>query len=504
MSAVIANSSTLYPSVSITCFAWDPSLIIFSNKAPSLAYWNLPNTSSNACCCSNSPRVDNASANPVTVFIKSPLFAWIIASKLTPNLPSVAVADLLGLIKDAKPDFNAFAPCSALTPPSCIAAKNTVKSFTLPPNPSITGATRGIAAAISCRLTTVWFSTMFKKLIVFANSSPESLNALWSAIVVSNAAFWSIWPSVASLVDCATASVKSEFCLPAAAACAARLIVSFTAMPYFVYSLAKSCTAFKFCCNSFGVVNKSPYTFLNATVCFSKSANTFPAVVPNIVNGTVKPTISCLPAHCTFLPKFISCVVPCLNIDERIWVLWEAIVAWSAKAWSGLIANASCIPFEDLPVATNCVWRTLAFCLAKSNVSANSAPFLTYLALKYCPRVAWPFLRVSSSAPAAVRILTVSAVNTLLELTISARLVEYFWDAANEAALFLFNDKKTELICCCKIFSSAAALPVLISMSTIPFTTSATIQSPHNLILRQYQILLFVLQNPVMTQCHLD
>ena len=122
----------------------------------------MPNTSSNACCCWNSPSVDSAFAKPVTVFIKSPWFVWIIASRLIPNLPKASVADLLGLIKDPKPDFNAFAPCSALTPPSCIAAKNTVKSFTLPPNPSITGATRGIAAAISCRLTTVWFSTMFR------------------------------------------------------------------------------------------------------------------------------------------------------------------------------------------------------------------------------------------------------------------------------------------------------------------------------------------------------
>ena len=93
----------------------------------------------------------------------------------------------MGLIKEARPDFNALAPCSAETPPSCIAARNTAISCTSPPKPLITGATLGIAAAKSCNVTTVWFSTMFKKLIVSAKSCPLSLNADCKAIVVSSA-----------------------------------------------------------------------------------------------------------------------------------------------------------------------------------------------------------------------------------------------------------------------------------------------------------------------------
>ena len=65
-------------------------------------------------------------------------------------------------------------------------------SRTSPPRPLITGATLGIAAAKSCKETTVWFSTIFKKLIVSARSCPDSLNADCSAIVVFNASCCSI------------------------------------------------------------------------------------------------------------------------------------------------------------------------------------------------------------------------------------------------------------------------------------------------------------------------
>ena len=62
-------------------------------------------------------------------------------------------------------------------------------SRTSPPRPLITGATLGIAADKSCKETTVWFSTIFKKLIVSASSSPDSLKADCKAMVVFSASF---------------------------------------------------------------------------------------------------------------------------------------------------------------------------------------------------------------------------------------------------------------------------------------------------------------------------
>ena len=41
----------------------------------------------------------------------------------------------VGLIKDARADFNAFAPSDALIPPSRIAVRYKARSCTLPPSP---------------------------------------------------------------------------------------------------------------------------------------------------------------------------------------------------------------------------------------------------------------------------------------------------------------------------------------------------------------------------------
>ena len=45
-----------------------------------------------------------------------------------------AAAFLLGLIKEARPDFSAFAPSDALIPPSFIAVRKNAKSSTSPPS----------------------------------------------------------------------------------------------------------------------------------------------------------------------------------------------------------------------------------------------------------------------------------------------------------------------------------------------------------------------------------
>ena len=107
-----------------------------------------------------------------------PSFSVTTFSKLIPNSAAISFACFVGLINLPREDFNPFAASAAPTPPSRIAARNTAISFTSPPSPTITGATRGIDSAKSCKLKTEEFSTIFKKLIEFANSSLESLNAL--------------------------------------------------------------------------------------------------------------------------------------------------------------------------------------------------------------------------------------------------------------------------------------------------------------------------------------
>ena len=53
---------------------------------------------------------------------------------LIPTAAAAFDAALLGLIKDARPDLSALAPCAAEIPPSCIAAIKYAKSFTSPPS----------------------------------------------------------------------------------------------------------------------------------------------------------------------------------------------------------------------------------------------------------------------------------------------------------------------------------------------------------------------------------
>ena len=111
---------------------------------------------------------------------------------------------------------------------------------------------------MSSKLTTVWFSTAFKKSIVWASSLPLIWKALCKAIVALSAVFCSICPRVANLVAWITASLNSTSLLPAAATCPANARVSFTAIPYFVNPSANSITESKFCCVCSVVVNTSP------------------------------------------------------------------------------------------------------------------------------------------------------------------------------------------------------------------------------------------------------
>ena len=113
--------------------------------------------------------MSNACAKPTTVLLISPLFASTIALILIPRSESIPAAFLDGLIKDARPDLSAFAPSDALMPPSFIAVIKNAKSSTLPPSCLTTGPAFGIATVKSSILRTVWFSTAFKKLILFFN-----------------------------------------------------------------------------------------------------------------------------------------------------------------------------------------------------------------------------------------------------------------------------------------------------------------------------------------------
>ena len=94
---------------------------------------------------------------------------------------------MLGLINAASPDFNAFAPCAASIPPSFIAVRKNAKSSTVPPSCLMTGAAFGIAIVKSSIFNTVWFSTAFKKVILFLRSAADIPNAFVNEIVVSNA-----------------------------------------------------------------------------------------------------------------------------------------------------------------------------------------------------------------------------------------------------------------------------------------------------------------------------
>ena len=82
-----------------------------------------------------------------------------------PNSDMSPTVCFVGLIIDARPDFNALAASEALTPPSRIAVKYNAKSCTSPPNCFTTVPAFGIASTKSFRVVDVWFSTAFKKLI---------------------------------------------------------------------------------------------------------------------------------------------------------------------------------------------------------------------------------------------------------------------------------------------------------------------------------------------------
>ena len=99
---------------------------------------------------------------------------------------------MVGLIIDARPDFNALAPSDALIPPSFIAVRKNARSSTFPPSCLTTGAALGIAIVKSSIERTVWFSTAFKKLIFCANSSADKPKAFCNEIVVSSACCCSI------------------------------------------------------------------------------------------------------------------------------------------------------------------------------------------------------------------------------------------------------------------------------------------------------------------------
>ena len=117
--------------------------------------------------------MSNACAKPTTIARRFPALASTIPLILIPNPASISDALSVGLISEARPDFNAFAPSDALIPPSFMAVKKNAKSLTSPPSCLIIGATLGIAMVISSSDTTVWFSTAFKKSMLDAKSSVE-------------------------------------------------------------------------------------------------------------------------------------------------------------------------------------------------------------------------------------------------------------------------------------------------------------------------------------------
>ena len=177
---------------------------------------------------------------------------------LIPNFCICSFAAFVGLINLAKPDLIAFAPCSAVTPPSLIAVIITARSLISPPRPLTTGATRGMAAAMSCIVKIVSFSVTLRKSMVDAKSSLETPNAVCKAIVAPKASSYSIRPRVANLIVCSVAAVRLSPCAPVAATLAANSIVLDKLFPYFVYSIPSSFTASRFLSISAVVVLRSP------------------------------------------------------------------------------------------------------------------------------------------------------------------------------------------------------------------------------------------------------
>ena len=184
------------------------------------------------------PKESSARAKDTTVAFKSPLLASTIPLMLIPNPASISDAFSVGLINEARPDFNALAPSDAFIPPSRIAVKKNARSFTSPPNCLTIGPAFGMAIVKSSIDTTVWFSTAFRKSICPAKSSAAIPKAFVKEIVVSRACCCSTPPSTASLVASLTCASKSAPTLPMAAASAAIFIVSTAVSPNLVNSCA--------------------------------------------------------------------------------------------------------------------------------------------------------------------------------------------------------------------------------------------------------------------------
>ena len=202
--------------------------------------------------------MSSACAKPTTIFFTFPLFASTIPVMLIPISISIALAFLVGLIRDARPDLSALAPSDALIPPSFIAVKKNARSSTSPPNCLTTGPALGIAIVKSSIDTTVWFSTALRKSIFLVKSSAATPKAFVIDIVVSNAFSCSTAPRTASLVASATCAVRSAPVLPIAAASAAIFITSTTATPYLVNSFASKPISFNALSASSVVVKISP------------------------------------------------------------------------------------------------------------------------------------------------------------------------------------------------------------------------------------------------------
>ena len=105
-----------------------------ANNVDKRANWNLPNICSITLALANGSNVFKASANSITVALRSPLLLSTIAFALIPYEASMSAALPVGLISAASPDLSALAPSDALIPPSFIAAIKNVKSFTSPPS----------------------------------------------------------------------------------------------------------------------------------------------------------------------------------------------------------------------------------------------------------------------------------------------------------------------------------------------------------------------------------
>ena len=120
-------------------------------------------------------------------------------------------------------------------------------------------------------------------------------------IVVLMASCLSTSPSTDSLTASDVALRRSLPSLPVAAISAAREIVSETATPILeAISCARPSVSFLIEARSPGSTipfEASPYTLTSLVSCLSASINTLAAVAPNIVRGTVSPTVNWRPAH---------------------------------------------------------------------------------------------------------------------------------------------------------------------------------------------------------------